>query len=56
MIDITDYGDSIEVTFEDDHGNRASAVVVGDSLDSVRERSEEIVETHNLRERAKDTL
>lgn len=51
-VEITDDGSSVEVTFVASNGGRASAVVVGETVSSVKERSGEIVSKHNLEEKA----
>lgn len=51
MIEVTDNGGSIDVTYTDGDGDSATATVVGESLSSVKDRKEEIVSAHNLRDK-----
>jgi len=51
-IEITDLGNAVKVTYKDGNGNQASATVVGESASLVKERADEIVNNHNLEEKA----
>ena len=51
-VEITDDGGSVIVTYKDGSGNSAKAIVVGESAESVRDRAQEIVDAHNLKEKA----
>ncbi len=51
-VEITDLGDGVRVKYEDDDGNSASALVVGESASSVQDRAQEVVDAHNLEDKA----
>jgi hypothetical protein len=51
-IEISDEDTQVRVTYRDGDGNTASAFVVGASAAEVKDRVEEIVDAHNLKEAA----
>ena len=51
--EVVDGGNSVKVIFTDSDGNSARATVVGESVESVESRIDEIIEANNLREIAK---
>lgn len=50
-VEITKNGDCVEVKYVSDAGS-ATAVVVGESVSTVKDRSQEIVEAHDLQSKA----
>jgi hypothetical protein len=54
-IDVTDLDGSVRVRFTDNEGNSADVVVVGESVDSVRSRADDISKRHNLKQIAKQS-
>ena len=54
-IEITNTGSAVQVVYIADGGGQASAVVVGGDKEDVEERKEEIVDSHNLRDKAEST-
>jgi len=51
-INVSNEGNVIVVEYISEDGSVAEATVVGESLTSVKNRKEEIVDTHNLRNKA----
>jgi len=46
MTDVIDRGGWVEVVYSDSDGDTRSIAVVGDGIDSVRSRKDEIVSAH----------
>lgn len=53
-VEITDIGNSVELRYIADNGGEATATVVGESATDVKNRSQEIVDVHNLDAKAKE--
>jgi hypothetical protein len=55
-IDITERQSEpqLTITYTNDSGESASVTVVGMTKEEAEERREEIIETHNLREKARE--